>query len=143
MAASAACHPLWTARYAPAVPRYQLEPDPAWDHSEDDGGTLTVELAWMPDALAARTTEIVATPRLVAALREAGLTGFGTAPAAGHFREDAFVEPGTAPPALVRLVVGADPAADLAYTERIGLTASERALEVLRAHCRRLDATPL
>ncbi|WP_433045501.1 hypothetical protein [Dactylosporangium sp. CS-033363] len=123
--------------------RFQLDPDPAWDLCEDRDGVLTVELSWLPDGLAARLTEIVASPALVAELTAAGLTGFSTAPAAGYFREDSFVEPGTAPPELVRLVPGADPGADFAYVERAGLTVSERALQILRAHCRRLEATEL
>jgi hypothetical protein len=48
--------------------RYFVEPDPAWDLSELDGETLSVELSWIPDALAGRLEELVATPPLTQAL---------------------------------------------------------------------------
>ena len=123
--------------------RFELQPDPAWDYCEDTDGVLTVELSWVPDALAARAPQIVATPALIAALSAAGLTGFRTGEARGYYREDSFdVEEGEAPPALVRLIVGDDPKADFSYERSSGLTTSPSALAVLQAHCRHLRVEP-
>jgi hypothetical protein len=117
-------------------PRYFVEPDPAWDLSDLEGETLSVELSWMPDALAGRLEELVASPALVRALQEAALTGFTTQAARGYFTENSL-DDSAAAPELRRLVVGDDPAADLAYLPRTGLVASEQAVAVLRAHCTR------
>src|SRR5688572_23148914 len=106
--------------------RYFVEPDPAWDLSELDGETLSVELSWMPDALAGRLEDLVATPSLVQALLAAGVSGFSTGPARGYFTENSFGGPAPAPE-LCRLVVGDDPSADLFYLPGEGLVASERA----------------
>lgn len=124
--------------------RYVVEPDPAWDGFEEEDGVLVVELSWEPDALAGRLDELVATPQLVAALTQAGVSGFTTGAARGWYdEENSFdVEPGTPPPDLVRLVVGADPQADLSYDPPRGLLVSEAALAVLNQHCERLDVEP-
>lgn len=119
--------------------RYAIDPDPAWDYYEEEDGVLRVELSWAPDALAGRTTELVARPELIAAMQAEGLTGYRTGPAAGYYGEQVIgVEEGEAPPELVRVLPGDDPAADLAYEQGVGLTVSERALAVLRAHCTNL-----
>ena len=124
--------------------RYEIDPDPAWDAYDEADGVLVVELSWLPDALAGRPPEIVAAPELVAALAAAGLTGYRTGPARGHFGAQVIgVEPATAPPPLARLLVGDDPAADFAYEHSRGLTVSARALAVLRAHCDHLTVTPV
>jgi hypothetical protein len=123
--------------------RYLVEPDPAWDWFEDRDGVLTVELSWPPDALAGRGDDIVADPILVRALQGAGITGFHTAPAAGRYREDSFgVDASTPPPALVRLHVDGDDAADVRYHPTDGLVVTERALAVLRTYCTGLQAVP-
>ena len=117
-----------------------VEPDPAWDWFEDRDGVFTVELSWPPDALAGRGEDIVASPDVVRALQGAGITGFRTAPAAGHYREDSFgVDADTPPPELVRLLVDGDDEADLRYRPTEGLVVTERALAVLRSHCTSLQ----
>lgn len=113
--------------------RIAIAPDPAWDAYEDRDGVLTVELSWAPDALAGRPPQLVAAPELVAAMAAAGLTGYRTGEAHGVYDED--VEDGAAPPPLVRLFVGDDPAADLSYRPGAGLTVTGRALAVLQDHC--------
>jgi hypothetical protein len=120
--------------------RYAVEPDPAWDWSEEQNGELVVELSWPPDALAGRLEDLVVSPALAAALVARGLTGFLTSAASGVFRDDAFgIEQGVTPPPLLRLLAGEDPAQDVAYVPRVGLTVSARALDVLQAHCDRLQ----
>jgi hypothetical protein len=131
---------VWIEEPEGAAQRYAVMPDPAWDWSEEPDGVLTMELSWAPDALAGRAPDFVASPALVAALSAEGLTGYRTAAARGYFHEDAFgVEPGEAAPALVRVIVEADPAADFSYERGPGLTVSPRALAVLRAHCQNLQ----
>ncbi|MBM2614773.1 hypothetical protein JIG36_04285 [Actinoplanes sp. LDG1-06] len=120
--------------------RFEIDPDPAWDLAEEEeGGVLAVELSWEPDALAGRPPELVATPVLVTALSDAGLTGFRTGLARGYYGEGAFgVEEGQTPPDLVRLVVEETPEADFSYERSQGLTVSERALALLQEHCQNL-----
>ena len=120
--------------------RYAIAPDPAWDwYDEEDGGVLSVELSWAPDALAGRPPELVASPELAEALAAEGLTGFSTGPARGYFTEGAIgVDEGAAPPELVRLIVGEDPSADFSYERSEGLTVTERALTLLQARCQNL-----
>ncbi|WP_157442044.1 hypothetical protein [Actinoplanes awajinensis] len=80
--------------------RHIVEPDPAWDWTEEVDDVLVVELSWPPDALAGRLDELVASPALVAALTAGGITGFRTAGARGVYREDSFdVDPDTPPAA--------------------------------------------
>ncbi|WP_067500190.1 hypothetical protein [Actinoplanes sp. TFC3] len=120
-----------------------VEPDPAWDASTDENGVLTVELSWPPDALAGRQEELVISPGLAQALTGAGLTGFTTAAAAGVYLDQTFgVEPGDVPPPLLRLVPGDDALADLAYVPGKGFSVSEKALQVLQAHCKSLMVGP-
>ncbi|GAA4965336.1 hypothetical protein [Actinoplanes utahensis] len=123
--------------------RYVLEPDPAWDWSEEQDGVFVVELSWVPDALAGRLAKLVVSPALAADLESRGVGGFRTGPARGLLGEDSFAEPGTPPPPLLRLIPGEDPAEDIAFLPGVGLTVSERALEVLRAHCGQLQSTVL
>lgn len=125
--------------------RFVLEPDPAWDWYDDQDGVLTVELSWMPDALAGRLTELVVSPELAGALAAGGVTGFTVGIAVGFFAERGALDvlPGELPPDLVRLCVGDDLSADLAYLPGIGLTASQRVLDLFKAHCRHLDVTEL
>ncbi|WP_203823250.1 hypothetical protein [Actinoplanes palleronii] len=121
--------------------RHIVEPDPAWDWTEEVDDVLVVELSWPPDALAGRLDELVASPALVAALTSGGITGFRTAGARGVYREDSFdVDPDTPPPPLTRLLVGDDPAADMSYAAHTGLSVSQRTLEILRTHCERLGS---
>lgn len=121
--------------------RYALQPDPVWDGSQERDGVLLVELSWTPDALAGRPPDLVVSPALAAALTAHELTGFRTGAAQAAYDEDAFdVEPGTPPPPLVRLILGDDETRDLAYARPRGLTASNRALDVLQAHCDHLQA---
>jgi hypothetical protein len=125
-------------------PRYYVEPDPAWDLSEIRDGTLTMELSWMPDALAGRMEEIVASPQLVTALKQAGVSGFTTSLAHGYFTENSIdveveVEPA---PRLQQLHLGNDETADLYYAHAVGLIASPRAVEVLRTHCTNITIQP-
>jgi hypothetical protein len=123
--------------------RIGIDPDPAWDGSEEENGVLVVELSWPPDALAGRPPELVASPALVEIMTAAGLTGYRPGAARGEYGEGAFdVEEGASPPPLVRLVVGEDPAADFSYREVEGLTVTERTLILLQAHCRNLTVTP-
>lgn len=121
--------------------RFKLQPDPAWDWNEVDGdGVLVVELSWTPDAMAARNEDIVVSPALADALVAAKVTGFTTGAARGVYSEQAFgVDEGEEPPALLRLIPGDDPAADIAYVKGDGLTVSRRALDLLRAHCQNLQ----
>lgn len=126
-----------------ASTRHVVEPDPAWDESDVVDGVLVVRLSWEPDALAGRLEELVATPALVAAFGQAGITGFTTGAARGRYDEDSFdVEEGARPPDLVRLHVGTDHRADLSYDPPRGLVVSEAALAVLRRFCDRLDVAP-
>ncbi|GIH03843.1 hypothetical protein Rhe02_19100 [Rhizocola hellebori] len=128
----------------PPSQRFALEPDPAWDWSETDAeGALVVELSWLPDALAGRLDELVASPDLARALTEAGVTGFTIATARGLLHENFFEAPGTPSPQLQRLVVGDELHADLSYQRKTGLIASPRAVAVLAAHCRQLTISPL
>ncbi len=97
----------------------------------------------MPDALAGRPPELVASPDLVTALSAEGLTGCTTGAARGYFGEGAFdVEQGATAPELVRLIAGADPAADFYYERGQGLIISARALALLRSWCQNLTVTP-
>ena len=125
--------------------RYKIDPDPAWDQTDEENGVLSVELSWVPDALAGRAPNLVASPELVAAMAADGLTGYATGAARGYYREDGGfgVEPGQAPPDLVRILVEETPAADFSYQEGQGLTVSERALALLRAHCENLTVQPV
>ena len=119
--------------------RYEIDPDPAWDWYDEEDGVLAVELSWAPDALAGRPPELVASPELVSAMSAEGLTGFRTGAARGFFSQNAFgVEEGTTAPPLVRILVDENPAADFSYERSQGLTVSERALALLRAHCANL-----
>lgn len=128
----------------PSLMRFVVEPDPAWDWSEEPDGVLTVELSWKPDALAGRLEEIVASPALIEALRDAGFAGFETAPARGYFGEDSFEDDESTPvPELIRLKVSSDQTADLYYEPRIGLVVTEQVLTVLRAHCTRMTVAAL
>jgi hypothetical protein len=122
-----------------AEPRFFLEPDPAWDVSTIDGDLLEVELSWFPDALEGRLDELLVSPALVDSLMAAGITGFTTGPGRGFFTDNALVDPNTMPPALVRLLVGDDVSADLAYLSRECLVASDRARAIISQHCTRLD----
>jgi hypothetical protein len=72
----------------------------------------------------------------------AGITGFTTAPAHVIIPDDAFVEPGTAPPPVIRLIAGDDPVADLAYLDGHGLIASPRATAIVVAQCGRASVSP-
>ena len=100
---------------------------------------LTVELSWVPDALARRAPELVASQKLVDAIAAEGLTGYRTGEARGVYVEGAFgVTTSDTPPPLVRIVVEENPAADFSYERSQGLTVSERALVLLRAHCESL-----
>jgi len=56
-----------------------IEPDPAWDAAVETDGELVVEVTWLPNALAGRGDEFVASLALVDALTVAGITGFTTA----------------------------------------------------------------
>ncbi|AEV86951.1 hypothetical protein ACWT_5932 [Actinoplanes sp. SE50] len=129
---------------ASGVPRrYEIDPDPAWDGSDDQDGVLTVVLSWVPDPLVGRPPELAASPELVAALLADGLTGFITGPARATYDEDAFDGAGVmTPPELVRLIVGGDPAADFFYGWGEGLVVSERALALLQTRCRNLTVRP-
>jgi hypothetical protein len=123
--------------------RYEIAPDPAWDWYEEEDGVLVVELSWAPDPFAGRTTELVAGPDFVSLMAAEGLTGYRTGPARGYYDEQAVeAEAGQNPPPLVRIIVGADPAADFSYAQSEGLVVSERALALLRAHCENLLVKP-
>lgn len=123
--------------------RYEIDPDPAWDLYDEEDGVLSVELSWVPDPLAGRPPELVASPELVTALSAEGLTGYTTGAARGYFNEyTPAAEEGAAVPELVRLIVGEDPAADFSYERSQGLTVSERALALLQARCQNLTVRP-
>jgi hypothetical protein len=123
--------------------RYKIDPDPAWDGSDEEDGVLNVELSWVPDPLAGRVPELVASPELVTAMATERLTGYTTGAARSYFGDGAFgVEEGATAPELVRLIVGEDPTADLFYERSQGLTVSERALALLRPWCRNLTVRP-
>ena len=125
--------------------RYEVEPDPALDGADELDGVFVVELTWVPDALAGRLDELVASPQLVAALTQAGISGFTTGAARGWYDdENSFVDEGTPPPELVRLVVGSDPDADMSLRGPRGfqLYVSEAALAVLQQHCQSLGVEP-
>jgi len=123
--------------------RYEIDPDPVWDLSDVRDGVLTVELSWVPDALAGRPPELVAGPELVAALHREGLTGYTTGAARATFDEQSpAAEEGVAVPELLRLIVGDDASADLSYQPVRGLVVSERALTVLQSHCHNLTVHP-
>ncbi|AGZ41296.1 hypothetical protein [Actinoplanes friuliensis] len=125
------------------VHRIGIDPDPAWDGSDEDNGVLVVELSWPPDPLAGRPPQLVATPELVALMAEAGFTGYRTGEVRATYDEDAFdVEDGAAPPPLVSFMVGDDTGADFAYWPGEGLTVTERALILLQAHCQNLRVSP-
>jgi hypothetical protein len=119
----------------PPGSRFVIKPDPAWDAADETDGELVVGVTWLPDALAGRGDQLVASPALVDALTVAGITGFTTAPARAIIPDDAFVEPGTVPPVVIRLATGDDPAADLAYMGGHGLIASPRATAIIVGHC--------
>lgn len=99
----------------------------------------------MPDALAGRMTDLVVSPELAQALTSANVSGFTTGVAVATFAEQgAFDVPaGTPPPKLLRLCVGDDLAADLSFHPEVGLTASQRALDVLNAYCDHLEVREL
>jgi hypothetical protein len=123
--------------------RYEIDPDPAWDVSDEQDGVLTVVLSWVPDPLAGRPPDLAASPELAAALSSDGLTGFTTGPVQATYDEDAFDGAGgMTPPELVRLIVGGDPAADFCYERGEGLIVSERALALLRTRCGNLTVRP-
>jgi hypothetical protein len=126
----------------PPGSRFVIEPDPAWDAAVETDGELVVEVTWLPNALAGRGDELVASLALVDALTVAGITGFTTAPARAIIPDGAFVEPGTAPPVVVRLLTGDDPAADLAYVDGHGLIASPRATAIIVGHCGEAAVSP-
>lgn len=124
--------------------RYKIDPDPAWDGSDVADGVLIVELSWVPDPLAGRPPELVASPELIMAMSVEGLTGYTTDAARGHFGENSFgVEDGAAAPELIRLIVGEDPAADFFHERSQGLIVSERTLTLLQSRCPNLRVTPL
>ncbi|WP_328468404.1 hypothetical protein OHA21_51705 [Actinoplanes sp. NBC_00393] len=119
--------------------RYEIDPDPAWDLSDEQDGVLTVELSWVPDSLAGRPPELVASPELVAVMAGAGLTGYTTGAARATFDEQSpAAEEGVPVPELVQLIVGTDASADFSLEQGFGLVLSERALAVIQPHCRNL-----
>jgi hypothetical protein len=104
---------MYTDKSNGALRRYEIDPDPVWDGSDVQDGVLTVELSWVPDALAGRPPELVASPELVTVLLREGLTGFTTGAVRASFDEQSpAAEQGVAVPELVRLIVGDDPSAD-------------------------------
>ena len=127
----------------PPESRFVIEPDPAWDAAEETEGELVVEVSWLPDALAGRGDQLVASPVLLDALTAAGVTGFTTTPARVAIPGDAFVEPGTATPVVTPLIAGDDLGADLAYVDGRGLIASPRATAIIMGQCGRASASPL
>lgn len=122
--------------------RFVLEPDPAWDGSETDNDELIVELTWLPDALAGRLEELVASAELTAALVNASITGVTTARARAVITDNSFIDMDAAAPTVVRLIVGHDPTADLAFVPGHGLVASPRATAIIAGHCDRIDISP-
>jgi hypothetical protein len=123
---------------------FVVEPDPAWDWSEDVDGVLTVELSWKPDGIAGRLDELVTSPALLRDLQEAGFSGFNTGPARGYYREDSFgADESTPAPDLIQLNVDHDEAGDIHYVPEVGLIVSGRVLSVLKDHCTRMSAEDL
>jgi hypothetical protein len=123
--------------------RYRIDPDPVWDGYDVQDGALTVELSWVPDALAGRPPELVASPELVTVLLREGLTGYTTGAVRASFDEQSLAaEQGVAVPELVRLIVGKDPSADFFYERGSGLVISERALALVQARCQNLTVRP-
>jgi hypothetical protein len=124
--------------------RYKVDPDPAWDGSDQEDGVLTVELSWVPDQLAGRPPELVAGPELVTTLAAEGLTGYTTGAVRASFDEQSVAaEAGAVVPELVRLIAGEDPAADFFYERSQGLIISERALALLQPRCQNLTVRPV
>jgi hypothetical protein len=121
---------------------YVLIPDVAWNRQEEVDGVLVVHLTHAPDALAGQPADFVVSPQLVADLEAAGLSGYRTGPAKGFYRPDGAASGEPAPP-LKRFIVGQDFSEDFALGPEVGLTASQRAVDVLRGRCQALRVRPM